>query len=399
MRRAMVRAILPVAAALLLGAVPAVAAVSRVPSSAPDRFTPLIQSVATTPRWFVGTDGRVHLVYELQLLNGFPMAVTIKSVTVRNAAGGASLDALRGQQLRAQTSLLSTPTTPAVTVPASAVAIVWFDIALRNRAALPATIVHTVTVTVPPGLPVPRTLSETGGRTRVDRRPPVVIGPPLLGPGWVALGSCCDGAHRRAIQPVNGTLYLSQRFAIDWNGVDANDRFVVGDPNLAPSWVFYGRPVIAVANATVVEAVDRFPDQTPNHPRPVGIAEADGNHLILALGDGRFAFYAHLKPGSITVRPGDHLRRGQIIAQLGNSGSSNGPHLHFQVMDRPSALAADGLPFVIDRFRFDGEIQPLDASLEGAINAGKSIPVDRRRAGARRDQVPLGRAVVSFAGG
>jgi hypothetical protein len=65
---------------------------------------------------------------------------------------------------------------------------------------------------------------------------------------------------------VNGTLYLSQRFAIDWNGVDSQNRLVVGDPSLNPSWTFFAEPVLAVADARVVAAVDRFPDQIPNDP-------------------------------------------------------------------------------------------------------------------------------------
>jgi hypothetical protein len=65
-------------------------------------------------------------------------------------------------------------------------------------------------------------------------------------------------------------------------------------------------------------------------------------------------------------------------------------------MDRPSVVASDGLPFVIGRFRFDGRIPPLDASLLAEINAGQSIPVDRAGAGTRRAQLPLGRDVVSF---
>jgi hypothetical protein len=50
-------------------------------------------------------------------------------------------------------------------------------------------------------------------------------------------------------------------------------------------------------------------------------------------------------------------------------------------MNRPSALASDGLPFVIDRFRFDGRIPPLAGSLEAAINAGEPIPVNRAARG------------------
>ena len=93
-----------------------------------------------------------------------------------------------------------------------------------------------------------------------------------------------------------------------------------------------------------MEAVDRFPDQIPNAPTPVTIREADGNHVILALGDGRYAFYAHLEPNSVRVKRGDGVREGEVLGRLGNSRSSTGPHLHFHVMNRPSALAADGLP-------------------------------------------------------
>jgi hypothetical protein len=85
---------------------------------------------------------------------------------------------------------------------------------------------------------LPSTIKAIGGLVRVDRRPPVVLGPPLRGPGWAAVGSCCDGPHRRSVQPVNGKLSLDQRFAIDWNGVAAQNRMVVGNPDLNSSWVF-----------------------------------------------------------------------------------------------------------------------------------------------------------------
>jgi murein DD-endopeptidase MepM/ murein hydrolase activator NlpD len=196
--------------------------------------------------------------------------------------------------------------------------------------------------------------------------------------------------------PVNGKLYLGQRFAIDWNGLDAKNRLVVGNPDVNKNWVFYGKPVIAVANATVVATVDRFPDQIPNHPKPVGVEQADGNYVILALGQGRFAFYGHLKPRSIRVKRGAHVTRGQVIGRLGNSGSSSGPHLHFQVMDRPSALASDGLPCVFNRFKVAGRIPPLDASLEATINAGQPVPVNRAGASPRRDEFPLGQDVIGF---
>ena len=336
------------------------------------------------------------MVYELKLTNGFPVPVTVSSVSVRDVGRGRTIERLSGADLLASMTLLASPTEPATTVPGSGIGVVWLDVAVPSRRRLPRSIRHEVTVTVPPGLPVPSTIKSSGGFAGVDRRPPVVLGPPLRGPGWVAAGSCCDGPHRRSVQPVNGKLYLGQRFAIDWNGVDAQSRMVVGDPGLNAGWVFYDKPVLAVANARVVAAVDRFPDQVPNDPRPVTLREADGNYVILALGKGRFAFYAHLKPGSVRVKRGDRVREGDLVGRLGNSGSSTGPHLHFQVMDRPSALASDGLPYVFDRFRTAGRIPPLDDSLAAIVNAGQPVPIDTANTGPHRRELPLGQDVVDF---
>jgi hypothetical protein len=380
---------------LLLAAV-TLAFISAPAAQAADRYTPLVQSVMSKPRWFKDGEGRTRVVYELRLTNGFPVPVTVSSVRVRDVGRRRTIERLSGADLLASMTLMASPTEPTTTVPGSGVGVVWLDVAVPSRRRVPRSIRHEVTVTVPPDLPVPSTITTRGGFARVDRRPPVVLGPPLRGPGWVAVGSCCDGPHRRSIQPVNGRLYLGQRFAIDWNGVDAQDRMVVGNPDLNRSWVFYDKPVLAVADARVVAAVDRFPDQVPNHPRPVTIREADGNYVILALGKGRFAFYAHLKPGSVRVKRGDRVRKGDVIGLLGNSGSSTGPHLHFHVMSRPSALASDGLPYVFDRFRTAGRIPPLDDALMALVNAGQPIPIAPTGAGPHRRELPLGRDVVDF---
>lgn len=383
----------------VVAAIVVMCAATPAPAGAADRYTPLVQSVMSTPRWFTDSDGRVHVAYELRLTNGFPAPVTVSSVSVRDLGRRRTIERLSGSELDASMSLLAAPTEPTTTVPGSGVGVVWFDIVLRGRRQVPHAIRHVLTVTVPPGLPVPGTITDTGGFARVDRRPPAVLGPPLRGPGWVAVGSCCDGPHRRSLQPINGKLYLGQRFAIDWNGMDSENRFVVGDPDVTTSWIFFAKPVTAVADARVVAAVDRFPDQTPNHPNPVTLQEADGNHVILALGHGRFAFYAHMKPGSVRVKRGDRVRRGEVIGLLGNSGSSTGPHLHFHMMDGRSPVGSDGLPYVFDRFRLAGRIPSLDDTLEATINAGGPVPVNPAGAGPRRRELPLGRDVVSFAPG
>jgi murein DD-endopeptidase MepM/ murein hydrolase activator NlpD len=153
--------------------------------------------------------------------------------------------------------------------------------------------------------------------------------------------------------------------------------------------------VLAVADATVVQAVDRYPDQVPDAPTPVTLQDADGNHVILDLGDGRFGFYAHLAPGSVAVKVGDRVCRGQQIGKLGNSGSSTGPHLHFHVMTGAS-LNFDGLPFVIDGFTLTGRFPVLDDSLMQLVAQGQPVPIEPVGPTEHKNQLPLGRDVVSF---
>jgi murein DD-endopeptidase MepM/ murein hydrolase activator NlpD len=94
-----------------------------------------------------------------------------------------------------------------------------------------------------------------------------------------------------------------------------------------------------------------------SHDHP--LADASGNYVALDLGKGCFAFYEHLKPGSIRVRAGDAVRRGEILAALGFTGDSTGPHLHFHVADAPSPLGGEGMPFAIDRFELLGRYDDI----------------------------------------
>lgn len=360
-----------------------------------EQYTPVVMSVPTVPGWFTGSDGQVHLVYEVTLFNAFPIDVTLERLEVLD--GSEVIATLDGEELSSAWSLqpLGVPRPDAL--PASTGGVVWMDVVLGDPGDVPDAVEHRLTVSVPPGLPVPEQITSTGAATTVAETPPVVISPPLQGDGWFAIGSCCDGPHRRAFQPINNAQYLAQRFAIDFNRLSDDDRLATGDPSANQSWPTYDQPVLAVADATVVRAVDDFLDQIPNAPEPVGLDEADGNFVILELADGVYAFYAHLKPGSVEVNEGDTVAAGQEIARTGNSGSSTGPHLHFQVMNRPSALVANGLPYVFDRFEVTGRGPALD-DLPADDPQGVRLTIDTDTAGSRTDELPLGRDILSFSG-
>ena len=360
------------------------------------QITPLLDSTLSTPRWFEGTDGQAHLVYELMLTNVLPAAVTVSAVEVHDADSGATLIRLTGDLLRAATSLAASPETPSVLLPPSSVGVVWLDIPLGGTA-VPTAITHRLTIDPPEGVPAPAVAwTFTGAAVQVDRRPPVVVSPPLAGPGWAALSSCCDGPHRRAPYPIDGRWYLGQRFAIDFNQLDSENRPGVGDPLLPTSFPTFGQPVYAVADGTVVVAVDGNLDLRVNQPREDPTPDnAGGNRVVIDIGDGRFAVYAHLHEGSISVRPGDRVTRGRHIADVGSSGTAGGPHLHFQMSDGPSVVVADGIPYVFDTFELTGQTPPL-ADLLGYYDTLEPIPISTANTGPRHDQLPLGRDVVTF---
>ena len=73
------------------------------------------------------------------------------------------------------------------------------------------------------------------------------------------------------------------------------------------------------------------------------------------IGGGRYAFYAHLKPGSLRVRPGERVKKGQVVGLVGNSGNSTEPHLHFHLMDNTSPLGSEGIPYVHETFALVGK--------------------------------------------
>ena len=158
--------------------------------------------------------------------------MTLNAVEVRNADAGAPLARLSGDSLRAATSLATSPDAPTVQLPPSSVAVVWMEIAIQPKR-IPKAITHRITIDPLPDVSTAAVpLTYTGTVVEVDRRPPIVVGHPLAGARWAALGSCCDGPHRRALYPIDGRWYLAQRFAIDFNQREADNRPGTGDPAL-----------------------------------------------------------------------------------------------------------------------------------------------------------------------
>ncbi|MFI9190571.1 M23 family metallopeptidase [Streptomyces californicus] len=242
-------------------------------------------------------------------------------------------------------------------------------------------------------------LQARAAAPRGEPGPPVEVAPPVTG-RWKALNSPADKV------PSHGTHAYGQTYAIDIVAEpETAEGEAPGRPGAAPAprpaadpatrpaprpeagpatrpevgpvarpafrlfWPVvrrnrafpaFGAPLLAVADATVVVASDGQRDHLSRNSLPalayLMLAEATvrsiagahriiGNHVILDLGGGTYAVYAHLRRGSLRVRAGDRVRAGQEIGHVGNSGNTTEPHLHFHLMDGPDPDAARGVPF------------------------------------------------------
>jgi murein DD-endopeptidase MepM/ murein hydrolase activator NlpD len=193
-------------------------------------------------------------------------------------------------------------------------------------------------------------------------------------------------------------MFIAQRYAIDWEQLDDSGRLWVGDDAVLTNWPGYGENILAVADGTVVRAIDGLPNQVPGAlPQGLDPLQADGNAAFQRLRDGRIVMYAHMVPGSLTVRAGDRVERGQVLGRLGNSGNSSAPHLHLHVVDRNAIFAANGLPYVFSNYTVTGRVAST-AAFNRAEATGTPVRLGPVRTGPRRNQLPLDQVIVTWPG-
>lgn len=148
----------------------------------------------------------------------------------------------------------------------------------------------------------------------------------------------------------------SQEFAFDLDQLDCNLEVVLNEKKPNEEYPCYGKEVIAVEDGEVLDSFDQLPEnptscsdlskeQIIKFAQEYGYVHlSGGNQVVLKHSNGEYSFYAHLIPGSLNVKKGDKVKRGQILGKVGNSGNSDGPHLHFQLMNGPDKSTARGLP-------------------------------------------------------
>ncbi len=337
-----------------------------------------------------GDDGMDHVEYELLVINVFPEPVTLSNVTVLGPAGK-ELMQIDGGALAAATQTLFAKT-PSAVIPASAAVSVDVDLILP-----PGTAPERVTHRIAYMLKADSQLGLLADPSEVDtpevaisHQPAIVIRAPLTGDGWLAGAACCKpNGHRDERIAIDGVrIETAETFAIDLVRV-RHDRIFDGDGKAVEQYYGFGEDVLAVADGTVVSVHDGMSDQTPFVlMTPKSKSDYGGNNVMVEIAPSVFAWYAHLRQGSIAVKVGDAVKAGAPIGKLGNTGPSEGPHLHLGLLDKPDSIAGRSLPFVFGSF-----------TLVGAVDFGSSkedklvILPDSRQV---RSAYPLYGAILNF---
>ena len=310
----------------------------------------------------VASENGINLAYEIALAPPAGMVPVVEKVEVIDASTGKTLYTEDAGLLASTYHPASVPPpTPAELQEGTGKLLtprisVWFVV---SPDAIPDQLTHRITLNrSAEGLP-PLVLSGANVIVRKDLAP-VVIGAPFSGPGWLAMETTSPLTHHFGGQiTVGNVTRVPQRYAQDWIYVDpVTGMASSGNATLARDYYGFGKEIHAVANGTVISAQDGLPDlETIYSARPAAFATLAGNNVIEAIGNGKYACYGHMENGSVRVQAGDTVTEGQVIGLMGNSGNSDLPHLHFQVVTgAPSFLGAEGYPHVYRSFSVIGDV-------------------------------------------
>jgi hypothetical protein len=277
-----------------------------------DAYTPVVVrplSASTFP--FLGSDGKYHVVYDLELTNGGPVPATVDTIDVVDAH-----DPQRVVTSYSGTALID-PNCPVgdcnrlrrlpaaraadTTIPSQESRALFVDFSVDTPDAAPRAVLHRFrgTGAANPGSKEPTPADYVVAPLDISAGQPRVIGPPVRGNHWVAVNGCClpGFPHRSSLATFNGKLVNSQRFAIDWKQLDENGRFYEGDKTKNESYTDYDQPIYAVADGTITTTLDELDPGTPGTlpaadpvlgPK-ITVKTVDGNHIVQDLGGGVWA--------------------------------------------------------------------------------------------------------------
>lgn len=344
---------------------------------------------------------KMNLMYELHITNFSPLNLALTGVEVLNDANSSSLANYRDEEVVKRLAVLnfSNDKQEKNVIGGGQSAVVFLMISV-DAAKMPTALRHRLffkSADKPTDTDNQEQAQEQmveDMRVAVQASAPLVIAPPLRGRWLAGNGLSNDTGHRRSIKAIGGHAQIAQRFATDWVKLGVDGRLARnGDMSQNANYYGYGADALAVADGKVVDVKDSIAENVPQTKKravPITLETIAGNYVLLDLGGGRYALYAHLQPNSLRVKVGDKVKTGQVLGLVGNSGNSDLPHLHFHVVNAASPLAAEGVPYIFKSFDMQG-IPKVDAEF---IKNG--FKPDANAESKRQMEIPIQNAVVVF---
>jgi murein DD-endopeptidase len=304
------------------------------------RSIPLHIDARPSPTAVLADDAQRYLVYRVYLTNWSDHELRLRAFDVLDAANGELLVRYGPEQLadprrqRATFWISGEPGDANRTIAAGRSATVAVHLALPATMPAPRSLRHRMTFEPHPSL---RMRTDSGAVTEaliaetevlpLDPRTPPVLEAPLRGGDWIcANGPALDNSHA-AIYPFRDSrMRVPQRFGCDFKKVDAEGNSLPNPfPDIITNTMFYGygAEVLAVADGVITTVVDGIPETIPRAdgrtemPVPFINANGSGNWVALDIGNGRYAFYAHLQPGS--------RREAEADGRRGNGAAKHAP--------------------------------------------------------------------------
>ncbi len=341
------------------------------------RIVLMTATPSSSPRIpFIG-DGTAHLAYELYVSNFGKAPARLVALRVHGTGSPAFESTIGGDALKGSFIVISSkdhmkPHDPVLTPGEEGIVFVFLNFGSRET---PAEIANSLVVE-PDGSPSDAQVIALASLPIEKPAMAPNVSAPFSGDRWQAAnGPSNTSTHRRSVIVLGGQARSPERYAIDWIKLGEDGNTFSGDEFQNSSYHAYDTPVTAVSDGRAITVVDGIPENVPHRNKlavELSLANIAGNNVVEDIGDGHYVGYAHFRPGTITVKTGDAIKRGQVIGKLGNSGNSSEPHLHIQICDGPSFLICNGVPMryrdmMMSKYSIEkqGE-KPIRLTIDGA---------------------------------
>lgn len=162
------------------------------------------------------------------------------------------------------------------------------------------------------------------------------------------------------------------RVRAQWYGIDflksggsGNRELCKSDGKTINDYYSWDEVVLSPATGKVEITLDGLPDN------PISIQDKRnicGNHVVIRTRNKEFVFVAHLRNGSVIVKPGSDVTVGQVIGRCGNSGNTTAPHIHLHTQDTPTFNQGAGQNMIF---------KTINVELTGKVFEGVDWPLIR----------------------